>query len=231
MGELKSNPDFNFHPRCGGLKITHLAYADDLILLSIGDPTSVSLIMEKLNHLGDCSGLKISLSKSSLFLAGISSTDLEAIKGITGFNQGSFPFKYLGILVAASKLSIAQFSPLIDKILNYISAWVGVRTKITQLCRNFLWSGKGTGRKPDMRYNQKLARPSIYSPGMPRVFCQFDFVLMLLKMGSVARYGPILKNSLATSAVVVRPSWFWTSTRTSVLISVEDSLSFHLVMV
>ena len=106
-----------------GSKITHLAYADDLVLLSRGDTTSVSLIMDKLNHFGDCSGLTISLSKSSFFSAGISDADLDSIKSITGFSQGSFPFRYLGIPVADSRLTIAQFSPFFDKILDYISAW------------------------------------------------------------------------------------------------------------
>ncbi|GFZ21774.1 hypothetical protein Acr_29g0009360 [Actinidia rufa] len=126
-------------------------------------------------------GLKISLSKSSFFSAGISDMDLEIIKDITGFPQGSFPFKYLGIPVAASRLSIAQYSPLIDRISDSISAWAGatlsyagrtelirsvlqgvecywlsilpipagVKAKIVQLCRNFLWSGKcTTSKKP-----------------------------------------------------------------------------------
>ncbi|GFZ12802.1 hypothetical protein Acr_23g0011870 [Actinidia rufa] len=98
---------------------------------------------------------------------------------LTGFALGSFSFKYLGIPVAASRLTIAQFSPLIDKILGYVSAWAGgslsyagrtelirsvlqgvecywltilpilagVRKKITQLCRNFLWSGRATVNK------------------------------------------------------------------------------------
>ncbi|GFY91584.1 hypothetical protein Acr_07g0017800 [Actinidia rufa] len=81
--------------------------------------------MDNLYHFGDSSGLKISISKSSLFPAGINSRDLEAIKEITGFAQGVFPFKYLGIPVAASRLTIAQFSPLIDKISDCISAWAG----------------------------------------------------------------------------------------------------------
>ncbi|GFZ01062.1 hypothetical protein Acr_14g0006970 [Actinidia rufa] len=81
-----------------------------------GDPTSVSLIMDKLIWFGECSGLKISLPKSNFFSAGINPTDTEIIKRITSFTQGIFPFKYLGIPVAASRLSIAQFSPFIDKI-------------------------------------------------------------------------------------------------------------------
>ena len=179
LGELHHNPDFKFHPSCGGLKITHLAYADDLVLFSRGDPTSVSILMGKLNHFGDCSGLSINLTKSSFHSAGVSDTDLETIKGITGFSQGSFPFRYLGILVANSRLTIAQYNPLIDRISNSISAWAGatlsyagrteliksvlqgvecfwlsilpiptgVKSKIVQLCRNFLWSGKCTVNK------------------------------------------------------------------------------------
>ncbi|GFZ00486.1 O-methyltransferase family protein [Actinidia rufa] len=169
----------HFHPRCGGLKIKHLAYANDLVLFSRGDPTSVSILMEKLNHFGVCSGLNINLTKSSFHSAGISDTDLDIIKGITGFSQGSFPFRYLGIPVADSKLTIAQYSPLIDRISDSISAWAGatlsyagrteliksvlqgvecfwlsilpiptgVKSKIVQLCRNFLWSGKCTVNK------------------------------------------------------------------------------------
>ncbi|GFS40250.1 hypothetical protein Acr_00g0067380 [Actinidia rufa] len=125
LGQLKSNADFNFHPKCGGLKITHLAFVDDLMLLSRGDPISVALLMENLKHFGDCSGRKISLTKSSLFTAGINSQDLDSIMQISGFSQGTFPFRYLGIPVADSRLKISQYGPLIDKINGYISAWAG----------------------------------------------------------------------------------------------------------
>ncbi|GFY95614.1 hypothetical protein Acr_10g0009990 [Actinidia rufa] len=99
--------------------------ADDLVLFSRGDPTSVALLMENLNHFGDYSGSKISFAKSSIFSVGICSSDMEYIMGIIGFSRGSFPFRYLGIPVADSRLSIAQCSPLIDKISGYISAWAG----------------------------------------------------------------------------------------------------------
>ncbi|GFY83790.1 hypothetical protein Acr_03g0005640 [Actinidia rufa] len=69
----------------------------------------------------------------------INSSDMEAIKDITKFSQGSFPFRYLGIPVADSRLRISQYSPLIDKITNYISAWAGAnlsyagRTELVKL--------------------------------------------------------------------------------------------------
>ncbi|GFZ19684.1 hypothetical protein Acr_28g0003890 [Actinidia rufa] len=67
-------------------------------------------------NFGECSGLCISPNKYNLFMTGISREDAEEIKTITGFSLGRFPFRYLGIPVAASRLSIEQFSPLISKI-------------------------------------------------------------------------------------------------------------------
>ncbi|XP_057489421.1 uncharacterized protein LOC130775286 [Actinidia eriantha] len=187
LGGLRNNPDFNFHLKCGGQKITHLAFADDLVFFSRGDPTSVGLLMENLNHFGGCSGLKISMSKSSFHSAGIGSADMEEIRRITGFSQGSFPFRYLGIPIANARLTISQFSPLLDKISGYISSWsganlsyagrtkleksvlqgvecfwlsilpipAGVRSKVIQLCRNFLWSGNcNSNKKPLVAWNE-----------------------------------------------------------------------------
>ncbi|GFS30621.1 hypothetical protein Acr_00g0012980 [Actinidia rufa] len=163
LGRLKENSNFNFHPKCGGLKITHLAFVDDLVLFSRGDQ------------------------------AGIGQQDMEIIKAITSFSQGSFPFRYLGIPVADSRLSIAQYSPMIDKVLGYISAWAGanlsyagrleliksvlqgvecfwlsilptlagVQAKIIQLCRNFLWSGKRSENKRPLVAWKDITLPKI----------------------------------------------------------------------
>ena len=81
--------------------------------------------MDKLNHFGECSGLGINLSKSSFHASGISDIVLEDIKGITGFTHGTFPFRYLGIPMVDSRLTISQYIPLIDRISNNINAWVG----------------------------------------------------------------------------------------------------------
>ena len=34
LGELKEDHDFNFHPKCEGIKLTHLMFADDLLLFA-----------------------------------------------------------------------------------------------------------------------------------------------------------------------------------------------------
>ncbi|GFZ15678.1 hypothetical protein Acr_25g0000870 [Actinidia rufa] len=81
--------------------------------------------MDCLSQFGDISGLRINANKSNVFMAGINSIDMAEIKTITGFRMGKFPFRYLGIPMAATKLTIEQFMPLTAKISEYISAWVG----------------------------------------------------------------------------------------------------------
>ncbi|GFZ09181.1 hypothetical protein Acr_20g0009890 [Actinidia rufa] len=160
IGRLKSNLDFNFHPKCAALNISHLAFADDLILFTRGDVISMSLIMDCLKKFGECSGLRISDTKCNLFMAGISREIMEEIKTISGFSTGIFPFRYLGIPVAASRLTIEQFNPLIFKISEYITAWaVGVRDKVISLCRNFLWGGKAVVFKKPLVASREICRP------------------------------------------------------------------------
>lgn len=42
---------------------------------------------------------------------------------LTGFQQGSFPFRYLGIPLASVKLELSDYSPLIEKITAKILTW------------------------------------------------------------------------------------------------------------
>jgi len=118
-----SRGDFNFHPRCGQLRLTHLAFADDLMLFARGDQGSVRIIMDCLSDFGTRSGLSVNLFKSSLFTAGIYGDDLIRIRQLTAIPPGVMPFRYLGVPVAAQRLQVAHFAPFTDKITMYINSW------------------------------------------------------------------------------------------------------------
>ena len=64
-------PNFNFHPKCRKLGNSHLIFADDIMLMSRGDPISVSMLMCYLNDFAAISGLSANLRKSSIFTTGI----------------------------------------------------------------------------------------------------------------------------------------------------------------
>ncbi|CAH9110752.1 unnamed protein product, partial [Cuscuta epithymum] len=66
-----SGPNFNFHPQCASLGITHLAYADDLMLFSRGDKFSIEILVTALKDFGDVSGLRVNHDKSNIFLGGV----------------------------------------------------------------------------------------------------------------------------------------------------------------
>ena len=118
-----SSLDFNFHPRCGQLRLSHLAFADDLMLMARGDLTSVRIIMDCLSDFGSRSGLSANLLKSSLFTAGIYGEELIRIRQLTDIPHGVMPFRYLGVPLAAQRLQVAHFAPFTDKITLYINSW------------------------------------------------------------------------------------------------------------
>lgn len=45
MNQLKATPDFNFHPRCEKLNISHMMFADDLLLFARADEISIQMLI------------------------------------------------------------------------------------------------------------------------------------------------------------------------------------------
>ncbi|KAL0339900.1 UNVERIFIED_CONTAM: hypothetical protein Sradi_4506800 [Sesamum radiatum] len=79
--------------------------------------------MECLQEFRDVSGLPVNTSKSSIFTAGIENNMLCDILARTEFTRGEMPVRYLGIPLAAQRLSVRDYSPLVDQIANSISRW------------------------------------------------------------------------------------------------------------
>lgn len=69
--ELRSKKEFHYHPRCRKFDVTHVCFADYLLLFSRGDVSSVQHIMDILERFGATSGLKANELKSSVYLGGM----------------------------------------------------------------------------------------------------------------------------------------------------------------
>jgi hypothetical protein len=65
------NPSFRFHLKCKPLGLSHLSFADDIILLCRGDRGSVQVLFQQLMLFGQTSGLNINISKSSIYFGGV----------------------------------------------------------------------------------------------------------------------------------------------------------------
>ena len=123
LSKVVLHPRFEFHPRCKQIKLSHLCFADDLFLFAKGNVDSIQITMDELTKFEAFSGMQVNRQKSAVFLAGIEDSVKATILGMTGFNLGSLPMKYLGVPLISSKLSHSDCQPLLDKITVIIQSW------------------------------------------------------------------------------------------------------------
>ncbi|XP_074290552.1 putative mitochondrial protein AtMg01250 [Silene latifolia] len=115
--------DYRFHPLYRALKLGHLAFADDLLLFCKGDVSSVKIPMRAFLTVSEASGLKVNQDKSNLYMNGVGSHVTAQISRMSGFQRGTLLFRYLGISISHKRLSNAECSKLVDKIVAKIRGW------------------------------------------------------------------------------------------------------------
>ncbi|KAL0323597.1 UNVERIFIED_CONTAM: hypothetical protein Sangu_1979000 [Sesamum angustifolium] len=94
-----------------------------ILLFSRGDLPSIRILMECLQEFRDVSGLAVNNAKSNIFTAGIQNDTLDEALAMTDFARGHMPVRYLGIPLAAQRLSVTDYSPLVDQIAGCIRKW------------------------------------------------------------------------------------------------------------
>jgi hypothetical protein len=108
LGECtKEGTGFKYHFRCSKLKLTHLCFADDLLIFSDADLPSISIIQEDLVEFENLSGLKANPSKSSFFCSGLSSRMKISLLDRLQMQEGHLPVRYFGVPLISTKLSAA----------------------------------------------------------------------------------------------------------------------------
>lgn len=57
---------FKFHPKCARVNLTHLCFADDLLIFTTGDLTSIQKVKSVLEQFKEISGLQANSLKSEV---------------------------------------------------------------------------------------------------------------------------------------------------------------------
>ncbi|XP_075088070.1 uncharacterized protein LOC142170146 [Nicotiana tabacum] len=107
-------------------KINHLVYADDMIIFSSSDETSLMLIMRVLKAYEDASGQLVNKTKSAMYLHHL--TDMEVVnkvERITGIHRNDFPIIYLGCPIFYARRKLEFYQPLITKVMDKLHSWQG----------------------------------------------------------------------------------------------------------
>ncbi|KAF3662756.1 hypothetical protein FXO38_10995 [Capsicum annuum] len=86
LKELEQQRDFNNHPLCKKLHLTHLSFADDLLLFARGDINSVKLLHEKFITFTEASGLQVNHAKSVVYFGGVTDEVKVQIQQNLGHN-------------------------------------------------------------------------------------------------------------------------------------------------
>lgn len=114
-----------YHPRCKNIDLTHLCFADDLMIFTDGTKNSIEGILGVFEEFDKMSGLKISMEKSVLFMAGVTIQRKEETLRQYKFATGSLPVRYLSLPLLTKNMTVTDYLPLVEKIRKRISNWTG----------------------------------------------------------------------------------------------------------
>ncbi|XP_074287888.1 uncharacterized protein LOC141613053 [Silene latifolia] len=102
--------DVFYHPKCVKLGLTHLIFADDLMVFTRGDLPSVQKVAEILKS------LNANFEKSEAYFGGVNSVLKQHILNAIGLKKESFHFRYLGLPIHPSRLTSTMYDPIVQKI-------------------------------------------------------------------------------------------------------------------
>ncbi|XP_048630102.1 uncharacterized protein LOC125602576 [Brassica napus] len=98
---------------------------DDIMVFTDGQKRSVEGILKVFEKFEKLSGLKISLEKSTLYMAGISANNQNAILENFPFEAGQLPVRYLGLPLLTKKMTVADYLSLMEKVRTRMCDWNG----------------------------------------------------------------------------------------------------------
>lgn len=114
---------FGAHPNCLDPLVTHLSFADDLLIFFDGTSTSLRGILEVLRDFQKSTGLALNLRKTCVFVNGDDADASRSLASEFGISQGSLPVKYLGLPLLPHKARRTDYQPLLDKIRSRVTSW------------------------------------------------------------------------------------------------------------
>jgi hypothetical protein len=107
-----------------GPLISHLLYADDMVIFSTGRKKDVRSILEVLHIYSQWSGQVVNASKSSIFFSNrIPDSRRQELIRVSGFSMGNFPTRYLEVPIFSGRVKSWYFDDLLVKISKKIEGW------------------------------------------------------------------------------------------------------------
>lgn len=114
---------FGYHHHYRESKLTHLCFADDLLILCDGSAESVKNVLQVLHRFKSLSGLSVNISKTSFFTCGITCLEAAQIATDTCLTQDVLPVRYLGVPLCTKKLTLSNCKLQIQQVKKKVNSW------------------------------------------------------------------------------------------------------------
>ena len=123
LNKAAEEGQFSYHPRCQGVKLTHLSFADDILVFTNGTSDSLQGVLQVMETFAGMSGLYINAAKSQMFAPGSNLDPLLLEAESKGITVGNLPIRYLGMPLTTKSLTAHDYEPLIDKVRGRMLSW------------------------------------------------------------------------------------------------------------
>ena len=121
---------FQYHWKCKELKLTHLFFADDVLIFLRGDRVSIGHIIDSLAKFSRVSGLTANLLKSTCFLNNCDALLTSWFDHTYAIPHGTLPVRFLGVPLITKQLCVNDCMPLIEKLTARIDDWTNILLSI-----------------------------------------------------------------------------------------------------
>nr|GEW12845.1 Gag-Pol polyprotein [Tanacetum cinerariifolium] len=103
LRNVEQSREFKFHKGCKEMKLSHLSFVDDLLVLCHGLENSIKVIKDLLLEFSNVSVFIPNIEKSVIFFVGVKENIKQRILEVFPFIIGKLPVKYLGIPLLAKR--------------------------------------------------------------------------------------------------------------------------------
>ncbi|XP_057535324.1 uncharacterized protein LOC130813502 [Amaranthus tricolor] len=183
---------YGFHPWCRRIKLSHLCFADDLMLFCKGDVSSVRTLHQCIHSFSQASRLHANASKSAIYIIGVAPYIRSANGDLTHFSFGTLPFRYLGVPLSFKCLSIVECEKLADKMTSRIQSWQAKYLSYAARLQLINFFGTIDSHKPGMVNWKMVCKPKKVGGVGIRNLCIWN----QSAMGKIVWYIYMMKASL-----------------------------------
>lgn len=104
LDKSASDSSLGYHPKRKNIGLTHLSFADDLLVFTDGRIRSIDSIIEVFDYFGRISGLKISMEKTTIFYAGMPDNTRQQFEQRFRFTSRTLHVRYLGLPLLTKRI-------------------------------------------------------------------------------------------------------------------------------